>query len=1304
MSVSVLKVWEDNDDQDGIRPEEIKVQLYADGTADGEPVSLNEDNGWSYTWIELPEKKDGEAIVYDVAEVSVPDGYKVVKTGDAVKGYVLTNSHDVEKTEVKGIKTWKDAENQDGLRPASITVNLLANGKEIKDVTVTQAENWEYIFDNLDKYLGGEEIVYTVTEDKVENYTSSVEGYDITNIHEPAETEVSVTKIWVDDNNLDQTRPESIEVQLYADGEEEGEAVELNDSNSWSYTWTELPKNSDGQEIDYTVEEVGNVKGYTTAAPVEKEDDTFTITNTRDRGNLEVEKTVDGNSADEEKEFQFTVTLDNTNISGEFGDMTFKDGVATFALAHNEKAVAQGLPTGISYTVTENADGYTATSTGETGTIDKNETDKAVFENVYNTYGDLTVSKSVAGNAASTEKAFEFTVTLDHKISGTYGDMTFEDGVAAFTLKADESKEAKGLPNGIKYTVAEKDYTSEEYVTTYKGITGTIIGGGQKFAEFVNTRNAAGSLSISKTVAGNDGDSDKAFTFMITLDADVDGEYSGVAFEDGAASITLKDGESKTIEGLPNGASYTVVEKEADTDGYVTTYSGNTSGTISEDAAAVVAFTNTRDTFGNLEVSKSVEGNDADTTKEFGFRVTLSDDSINGNYKDMNFVDGVAEFTLKHGEKAAAEGLPNGITYEVEEMDAADYVVEAEGKTGTITDEEIAEAVFINTRNTYGDLEVSKSVAGNDADTEKEFGFKVTLSDLTIHGVHGDMEFEDGVAEFTLKHGEKAVAEDLPNGITYEVEEIDAADYVVEAEGETGTIDDEVVAKAAFINNRDTFGNLNVTKTVKGNDADKTKEFGFKVTLDAEVNGTYGDMTFAGGVAEFTLTDGEIATATGLPNGIGYTVEETNSADYVITSRGENGTIDDEVSATAAFINTRDTYGDLTVTKSVAGNDADTGKEFTFTVTLSDAKLAGVYGDMTFENGIATVVLKGGESATAAGLPNGMGYSVLEADYSEDGYVVTYDGKTGAIDDETPKTVTVTNTRNTYGNLEVTKTVAGNAADELKTFSFTVTLDAENINDTYGDMTFVNGVAQFELKHGEKAVATGLPNGIAYTVTEADYSEEGYVANYDGETGIIDDEVLAEAAFINSRDTFGDLIVTKTVAGNAPSTDKEFEFTVSLDDETITGVYGEMEFVNGEATFTLKADESKKAEKLPNGMGYTVTEADYTEEGYLVSYTGETGVIVGDGQKTAAFVNTRNADGSLTITKTLEGNDVDPDKEFTFTITMDDDTIEGTYSDERRRKQSDRRSAEWCRLYRNRGRLQRRWLCSILHRRDRNHQ
>ena len=266
-SVTVTKDWEDQNDQDGKRPDSVQVQLYAEGKKSGDPVTLNEADNWTYTWTGLDEKSAGSAIRYTVQEVKVPDGYTASVSGSAGQGFVITNTHQPETIEVSGTKTWDDGDNQDGKRPGSITVNLLADGVQ-KERAAVQADadgNWTYRFDNLPKYENGREIVYTVTEDAVSGYSTEISGYDITNRYTPGKTSVTVTKVWEDRNDPDGKRPDSVQVQLYADGKASGDPVKLTAKNNWTYTWSGLDEMSAGKAVEYTVSEVKIPDGYTSS-------------------------------------------------------------------------------------------------------------------------------------------------------------------------------------------------------------------------------------------------------------------------------------------------------------------------------------------------------------------------------------------------------------------------------------------------------------------------------------------------------------------------------------------------------------------------------------------------------------------------------------------------------------------------------------------------------------------------------------------------------------------------------------------------------------------------------------------------------------------------------------------------------------------------------------------------------------------------------------------------------------------------------------------------------------------------------
>jgi len=307
-SITVTKAWADNDNQDGIRPDSIKVQLYAGEDAQGEEVTLDGTNNWTYTWTGLDAKKDGQDIVYTVKETGEVTGYTSEISGDAQTGFVITNTHKTEITSVEGKKVWDDADNQDGKRPESIKVRLLANGTEVATKDVTAADNWTYSFIDLPKFANGEEIVYTVTEDAVADYTTAIDGTTITNSYKPGKTSITVTKAWADNDNQDGIRPENIKVQLYAGETAQGEEVTLSADNNWTYTWSELDAKKDGQDIVYTVRETEVPAGYE-AIVTGTAAEGFILTNTHETEVISVEGTKTWNDNDQTTKRPESITV-----------------------------------------------------------------------------------------------------------------------------------------------------------------------------------------------------------------------------------------------------------------------------------------------------------------------------------------------------------------------------------------------------------------------------------------------------------------------------------------------------------------------------------------------------------------------------------------------------------------------------------------------------------------------------------------------------------------------------------------------------------------------------------------------------------------------------------------------------------------------------------------------------------------------------------------------------------------------------------------------------------------------------------
>ena len=188
--------------------------------------------------------------------------------------------------------------------PDSVTVQLYADNNPVegKTVVLSNGNNWEYEWTELDKYnADGNKITYSAKEvGGNPNYSVSYAENKITNTLNT--TSYQVEKVWIDNNNAAKKRPSKITVQLQrqakgSDAIEPVASVELNETNKWKHTFDNLLiANKDGKVYTYTVVEP-DVNSY--ASDVVPKDKTFVITNTyQEQGkNITISKT-DGNNVE----------------------------------------------------------------------------------------------------------------------------------------------------------------------------------------------------------------------------------------------------------------------------------------------------------------------------------------------------------------------------------------------------------------------------------------------------------------------------------------------------------------------------------------------------------------------------------------------------------------------------------------------------------------------------------------------------------------------------------------------------------------------------------------------------------------------------------------------------------------------------------------------------------------------------------------------------------------------------------------------------------------------------------------------
>lgn len=339
VKVKVIKTWNDAENQDNYRPDNLPVTLNkvvtnGDGASEFEPVTdfpdsdteanvkLNANNNWSYEWAKLYKYENGKEIKYQVTEnmpKDVKDKYQqpdIKKTSEGtVTTFAFTNTHEIDKTKLTVVKNWIDEGENDKHRPKEINLELTADGKKIADIKLNARNKWTWTSGDLDVYSAHTEenagkdnrIVYKVKETTSfaeETYEVSYQYTDgqnivnpkekawtictVTNKRETTTTKVLLYKYWYDNNNAN--RPEEATFQLTKqvwDGEKYGKPVDVEGTKKtikgsssihlWQTSWEGLQKQENGKDIIYAVKELNVPAGYT--AVITGENNIYTATN-----------------------------------------------------------------------------------------------------------------------------------------------------------------------------------------------------------------------------------------------------------------------------------------------------------------------------------------------------------------------------------------------------------------------------------------------------------------------------------------------------------------------------------------------------------------------------------------------------------------------------------------------------------------------------------------------------------------------------------------------------------------------------------------------------------------------------------------------------------------------------------------------------------------------------------------------------------------------------------------------------------------------------------------------------------------
>ncbi len=495
--IVVTKSWDDADNNDNKRTNSVTVYLLADGEQDEmitlrpgrSGVTVSDDgNTWEYTFADKPAVyQDGEEIVYTLEEDPVPDYETTVVTvrGDEVEkdgvtyqpySFNVTNTHEPEEAAIEGSKTWDDDNNNDNRRPDEITIRLLADGDEVDSKTVTEADDWSWNFEGWPKYVEGTEIKYTITEDAVEDYSATYDGFDVTNSYTPGTTNVTVTAFWEDNDNKDGNRPKYIEVELLADGEPtEDLPLMLNELNGWTNTFSKLPVYASGEKIEYTVviSDIDGGEGYKFDDISGDMETGFVITSTYELATIDLAGTVTWNDDDNANNTRPESVMIHVLADGEEVDSVTvtADDDWTWSL--------EGLPryadgAEIEYTITQDAvPGYTTEVDGY---------------NVANTYAANDAGSGTGGSDDGTG-------------TGTAG--STETGTADSTGTSTTGSTGTGSTGGTGGTSTGSPVGSTGTGTTGTGSTGTGTGGTSTPTGGTGSTTSTATTPSSGTAASN---------------------------------------------------------------------------------------------------------------------------------------------------------------------------------------------------------------------------------------------------------------------------------------------------------------------------------------------------------------------------------------------------------------------------------------------------------------------------------------------------------------------------------------------------------------------------------------------------------------------------------------------------------------------------------------------------------------------------------------------------------------------------------------------------------------------------------
>ena len=1048
-AIELRKVWEDDGDALGVRPNSIEVKLLAkSGEGDFAETGLTEtrtEDGTNHINGTITEVGGTKLAKYDLTGEEY--SYKFVET--AIGGQPL---------------------NADGMALGYQNTATTVNGKtttitnKIVPTTVTVTKSWDDAWDGKQNYFDLRPTVEKFREEWIELYVSADNG----TTWDPCDATANVT--------------------------------ESEDKSVYNVSYTNLPQyNAAGHALTYlVVETVQDAEHYELATEglTEVADGVYgaadrgMLTNSLKRGTLTISKTIVDESSDK-SDVTFTFAV-------KYGDVTVGNSIIAF-VGRDEKtgtATVRNVPYG-TYTVTEQDNaGWTLSAINGTAPAEGNRTatvalngEKATvsFENtrkLFNDNGKYEVEKQWAG-VKEGETTPEVTVTLKRN-NDKYGDsVTLNNG-------NNWKHTFENLPLTSADGKRRYDYTADE--TPVPGYTGTKVENDEKTRTvFTNTALTAGTIVVTKNWV-DEGDKyglrpdPGKYADWITLqrrssDKEEWADYTAAVTETVKKSANDDNAYTITYSGMPthdaqgNPYQYRVKESVQDT-----RYVANpTSGEVALDANNSGTITNTLTMDGALTITKKVEDKSGESYDQtFTFDVTNEKNVTVRATVTVKVTDGKGEATttvsnLPHGEYTVTEVLTN---------DLRNAWTTEEAKNVTVSDA-TAKVSFTNTRKLFNNGEGKYTVTKvwqNMISGETAPSLKVTLKRSDNKTYVTTLTAKNADADGSWTHTFVNLPAYSPDGTTeyrYTAEETVPAGYKKANEVFTDT-------SATFTNEPNTTSVIVDKVWNDGGDEFKLRpnaaNFKEKLTLERSIDGETWDAYTATVTAvddkddTYTVTYSDLPTYDAQGNPYQYRVTESTVDFY---KDGVSDLTGDNVKITNTL-----KRGSLIIEKTIVDATGD-GQNPTFVFQL----MRKTEGKVPAEKELYNITVNGttGET-TIDNLPAG-DYIVTEVlGEMANAWSVKENNLTVSVEEGKTATVSFTNTRKLYGEKgEISGTKTWKMIDGEAYPTITIKLLRNNVE--YKTVDLAKGETEFKFPDLPLYDQTGKTE---YTYSVEEVVPEGY--------------------------------------------------------------------------------------------------------------------------------------------------------------------------------------------------------------------